>query len=212
MMRREWLSGLIVVVKNDVTHRKLSLAFSKRQIRKTYLAMVHGWPKQDHGTINAPIRRDPVHRTRMTVRGSGGREAVTHFAIQRRIDSPYGKFALLEVRIETGRTHQIRVHLASIGHPVVGDKLYGAPAKIVAAAEKKVVAAPPISLSRNFLHAANLKFAHPRTGDLLTFSAPTPIELEFLLKIVASLRQRGKIEERKLNRFLDLVNEVAGKK
>lgn len=181
-------SGLIVVAKNDVTHRKLSSAFSQRQIKKTYVAMVHGWPKQDRATINVPIRRDPVHRTRMTVRGSGGREAVTHYVVQKRIDSPYGKFALLEVRIETGRTHQIRVHLASIGHPVVGDKLYGAPAKIVPVAAKKVAAAPPVSLSRNFLHAANLQFAHPRTGRWMNFAAPLPAELE---SAIATLEQKS---------------------
>lgn len=124
----------------------------------------------------------------MTVRGSGGREAVTHYVVQKRIDSPYGKFALLEVRIETGRTHQIRVHLASIGHPVVGDKLYGAPAKIVPVAAKKVAAAPPVSLSRNFLHAANLQFAHPRTGRWMNFAAPLPAELE---SAIATLEQKS---------------------
>ncbi|HEX3320209.1 MAG TPA: RluA family pseudouridine synthase [Terriglobales bacterium] len=174
-------SGLIIVAKNDLTHRKLSSAFANRQIKKTYLAMVHGWPKRERGTINAPIRRDPIHRTRMTVRGSGGREAITHYSVQKRLVSPNGKFAMLEVQIDTGRTHQIRVHLASLGHPVVGDKLYGAPAEILARGPKKTMALPAISLSRNFLHAANLQFAHPIKGTGLNFSAPLPQELLHLM-------------------------------
>ena len=95
-------------------------------MKKRYIALVHGWPERPRGTINAEISRDAIRRIRMTTRGSGGRTAVTHYEVRERIDSPYGKFALLDVRIETGRTHQIRVHMASIGHPVVGDTLYGA--------------------------------------------------------------------------------------
>jgi 23S rRNA pseudouridine1911/1915/1917 synthase len=181
-------SGLIIVAKNDLAHRKLSSAFANRQIKKTYVAMVHGWPKRDRGTINAPIRRDPVHRTRMTVRGSGGREAVTHYSVQKRLDSPYGKFALLEVQIETGRTHQIRVHMASLGHPVVGDKLYGAPAEIRIRGTKKGATAQAVSLSRNFLHAAKLQFAHPIKGTVLNVSAPLPKEL---LQLMATLEGKS---------------------
>jgi 23S rRNA pseudouridine1911/1915/1917 synthase len=116
-------SGLWVVAKNDEAHRWLAKQFSGREVHKTYIALVHGWPKQDRGTIQSAISRHSQRRTRMTTRGFGGREAVTHYAVQRKIDSPYGKFALVELKIETGRTHQIRVHMSSLGYPVVGDAL-----------------------------------------------------------------------------------------
>src|SRR5271167_855803 len=119
-------SGLILVAKNDVAHRNLAKQFSARAVKKRYVALVHGWPERARGTINAGISRDAIRRIRMTTRGAGGRSAISHYEVRERIDSPYGKFALLDVRIETGRTHQIRVHMASIGHPVVGDTLYGA--------------------------------------------------------------------------------------
>ncbi|MBV8050912.1 MAG: RluA family pseudouridine synthase, partial [Acidobacteriaceae bacterium] len=141
-------SGLIVVAKNDAAHRKLASQFAGRQVKKTYTALVHGWIKRDQGTISTTISRDRIRRTRMTTRRAIGREAITHYTVQKRIDSPYGKFSLLEVQIDTGRTHQIRVHFASLGHPVVGDTLYGAPREI----RGKDVAT--ITLPRNFLHAA----------------------------------------------------------
>ena len=101
-------SGLIVVAKNDESHRRLALQFAKREAKKSYVALVHGWLNQDNGTIRKPIARDPVHRTRMTARQKSGREAVTHFTVRKRLDTPYGKFTLLDVKIDTGRTHQIR--------------------------------------------------------------------------------------------------------
>lgn len=172
-------SGLIVVAKNDEAHRKLAAQFARRVVKKTYIPLVHGWVKQDRGTVSSSISRDRVRRTRMTTRTAGGREAITHYAVQRRLDSPYGKFTLLEVKIDTGRTHQIRVHLASLRDPVVGDTLYGAPRELQ---NKK---ATTLSLPRNFLHAAALEFQHPRTGEPLSFSAPLPVELEdFLAKLV----------------------------
>jgi 23S rRNA pseudouridine1911/1915/1917 synthase len=171
-------SGLLVVAKNDESHRRLASQFVKRQVKKTYIALVHGWLKQDCGTISTSISRDRVRRTRMTTLRSGGREAITHYAVKRRLESPYGKFTLLEVRIDTGRTHQIRVHLASLRHPVVGDTLYGAPREI---SSKQ---AGRISLPRNFLHAAALQFQHPRNGEVLSFSATLPAELEGFLQTI----------------------------
>ncbi|MBZ5571675.1 MAG: RluA family pseudouridine synthase [Acidobacteriia bacterium] len=171
-------SGLIVVAKNDTSHRKLAKQFASRLVKKTYIALVHGWMKQDRGTISSSISRDRVRRTRMTTRGSGGREAITHYGVQKKIDSSYGKFSLLEVRIDTGRTHQIRVHLASLGHPVVGDTLYGAPRELRGKNQQK------ISLQRNFLHAAHLELQQPTTGEALSFSRSLPSELaEFLERI-----------------------------
>lgn len=171
-------SGLLVVAKNDESHRRLAHQFVKRQVKKTYIALVHGWLKQDRGTISSSISRDRIRRTRMTTLRSGGREAITHYTVQRRLDSPYGKFTLLEVRIDTGRTHQIRVHLASLRHPVVGDTLYGAPREVSSKPSGR------LSLSRNFLHAAALQFQHPRTGEALSFSAPLPAELKTFLQTI----------------------------
>ena len=174
-------SGLIVVAKNDVAHHKLAIEFSGRRVKKTYVALVHGWLKNDRGTVTSAISRDAVRRTRMTTRRSGGREAVTHFTVQNRIASDYGKFTLLRLNIETGRTHQIRVHMASLGHPVVGDTLYGA------AREVRGKLGGNVSLSRNFLHAAEMQFAHPRTGKALSFACPIPEQLnELLLKLEAN--------------------------
>jgi 23S rRNA pseudouridine1911/1915/1917 synthase len=173
-------SGLIVVAKNDEAHRKLAAQFARRVVKKTYIALVHGWVKQDRGTISSSISRDRMRRTRMTTKRAGGREAITHYTVQKRIDSKYGKFTLLELRIDTGRTHQIRVHLASLRHPVVGDTLYGAPSKMSAKNEAG------ISLPRNFLHAAALQLQHPRSGGALSFARPLPEELRgFLEKIGA---------------------------
>jgi 23S rRNA pseudouridine1911/1915/1917 synthase len=176
-------SGLIIIARNDATHLKLAEMFSRRQLRKTYIALVHGELKHDTGTINAAISRDLIRRTRMTTRRvTGGRTAISHYEVVRRIDSTFGKFTLVRVRIETGRTHQIRVHMASIGHPVVGDTLYGAPARV--APVRKENGTEPISLDRNFLHAAELAFAHPRTGELLELSAPLPNDLkDFLTRL-----------------------------
>jgi 23S rRNA pseudouridine1911/1915/1917 synthase len=168
-------SGLIIVAKRDEIHRKLATQFAKRQVKKTYLALVHGNVKQDKGTITSSISRDAVRRTRMTTRRSGGREAISHYKVQKRIESKYGKFAMLEVRIDTGRTHQIRVHLSSLGHPVVGDALYGAPNEIRGKGTKA------ISLPRNFLHAAALEFQHPGTEELLQLKRELPGELQEFL-------------------------------
>jgi 23S rRNA pseudouridine1911/1915/1917 synthase len=170
-------SGLIVVAKNDAAHRKLSAAFAAREVKKKYVALVHGWIKNDSGTITQSISRDPVRRMRMTTRLQGGRTAVTHFRVARRLDTRFGKFTLLDVTIDTGRTHQIRVHVSTMGHPVVGDTMYGAPRQ---SRGKSAV----ISLGRNFLHSAELEFRHPKTGKMLTLHSKLPDELrEFLEKV-----------------------------
>ena len=176
-------SGLMVVAKNDESHRRLAKQFSSREVHKTYLALVHGWPKQDRGTIQSPISRHSQKRTRMTTRGYGGREAVTHYLVKQKIDSPYGKFALVELKIETGRTHQIRVHMSSLGHPVVGDALYGAPGELRSQSNKRRAAGMPaiLALKRNFLHSAVLELEHPRTKEKLKFSRPLPDDLQNLL-------------------------------
>ncbi|MGC2620448.1 MAG: RluA family pseudouridine synthase [Acidobacteriaceae bacterium] len=173
-------SGLIIVARNDAAHARLAEMFSERKLRKTYVALAHGHVKADNGTINAPIARDAVRRTRMTTRREdGARTAVSHYTVERRITSAWGNFTLVRVRIETGRTHQIRVHLASLGHPVVGDTVYGAPARL-----KGVEGAEDLQLERNFLHAAELEFAHPVTGQMLHLTAPLPGELtEFLERL-----------------------------
>src|SRR5580658_7488950 len=174
-------SGLIMVAKNDEAHRRLAAQFARREVKKTYIALVHGWPKKDHGTITASISRDPVRRIRMTTRGTGGREAVSHYTVIRRLESAFGKFALVEVKIDTGRTHQIRVHMASLGHPVVGDALYGAPKEMRARRGRATDEGGAISLSRNFLHAAQLELVHPRTGERIALTSPPPPELRAFL-------------------------------
>jgi 23S rRNA pseudouridine1911/1915/1917 synthase len=178
-------SGLIVVAKNDDAHRKLAAQFARREVKKTYIALVHGWVKKERGTIAASISRDRVRRTRMTTRGEGGREAISHYQVVRRIETPYGKFSLIEVKIDTGRTHQIRVHMASLGHPVVGDSVYGAPAELKAVRRRgSSRTEPAISLGRNFLHAAELALAHPRSGAGIVEKSALPPELqEFLGKL-----------------------------
>jgi 23S rRNA pseudouridine1911/1915/1917 synthase len=183
-------SGLILVAKNDSAHRNLGEQFSGREVKKTYEALVQGWPKSDSGTINAPVSRDRIKRTRMTTRGQGGRDAITHYRVTEKLETAFGKFARLEVKIDTGRTHQIRVHMASLGHPVVGDTLYGASAQLTArhskagqaASKHKVGRLPALTLGRNFLHAAELSFTHPRTGKKVRFVAPLPKELALFLR------------------------------
>ena len=177
-------SGLIVVAKNDEAHRKLAAQFARREVKKTYIALVHGWVKKDRGTISASISRDRVRRTRMTTRGTGGRDAVSHYSVVRRLDTSFGKFSLVEVKIDTGRTHQIRVHMASLGHAVVGDALYGAPREMRARRGRATDEGGAISLARNFLHAARLELVHPRSGKKIVLESPLPAELQAFLTTI----------------------------
>jgi 23S rRNA pseudouridine1911/1915/1917 synthase len=177
-------SGLIVVAKNDEAHRKLAAQFARREVKKTYLALVHGWPKKDRGTITASISRDRIRRIRMTTRGTDGRDAVSHYSVISRLDTVFGKFTRVEVKIDTGRTHQIRVHMASLGHPVVGDALYGAPREMRARRGRSTDEGAAISLKRNFLHAARLELTHPRTGEKIALESPLPPELQAFLATI----------------------------
>jgi len=181
-------SGLIVVAKNDRAHAALGTMFANRRVGKTYLALVHGAVARDQGTVSAAVSRDRVRRTRMTTRaGADARAAVSHYEVVQRLATPFGKFTLLRVRIETGRTHQIRVHMASIGHPVVGDTLYGGAAQLTgkpAQFAHRKQNAEQLKLGRNFLHAARLEFTHPLTGMALRLEAPLPAELtDFLHRL-----------------------------
>jgi 23S rRNA pseudouridine1911/1915/1917 synthase len=173
-------SGAIVVAKDDVTHRKLGEMFAAREVHKTYLALAHGHLVQDDTTVTLPIARDVVRRTRMTTRRADGRHAVSHIHVLERLTGPYGNYTLVEVKIETGRTHQIRVHLQALGHPVVGDFLYGAPHVI-----RDLHGDRTLELPRNFLHAAHLEFTHPRTLKQVDVEAPLPPEL---IAFLAALR------------------------
>lgn len=179
-------SGLIIVAKNDVAHAALGELFSTRRIGKTYIALVHGHLERPKGSITAALGRDPVRRTRMTTRATENpRSAVSHYEVVRGLTTRFGKFTLVRVRIETGRTHQIRVHMASIGHPVVGDTLYGAAGQlsdqIAQQSSRKKQVVEKLRLGRNFLHAQRLEFPHPGTGKVLQLEAPLPQELESFL-------------------------------
>ena len=182
-------SGLIVVAKNDEAHRKLAAQFAKREVKKTYIALAHGWLKQERGTVAQSISRDRIRRMRMTTRLAGGREAVSHYRVLRRLETGFGKFTLLEVKIDTGRTHQIRVHMAALGHPVVGDTLYGAPRQMrrhSKTGRAEDTSADVLSLPRNFLHAAELELQHPRTAEKIALKSPLPRQLrEFLEELEA---------------------------
>ena len=156
-------SGVILVAKTDAAHRHLAEQFSSRKVEKIYLALVNGRVKTDSGEITKPIARDPVRRVRMTAKSTAGRHAITQYKVLQRFENA----SYLEVKIGTGRTHQIRVHLASIGHPVAGDKLYGA---------------PPSNLGRFFLHAHRITFTSPTSGEPITITAPLPLDLEQYLQ------------------------------
>jgi 23S rRNA pseudouridine1911/1915/1917 synthase len=192
-------SGLIVVAKNDRTHAALGEMFSSRQMSKTYIALVQGELEKPRGTVRASIDRDPARRTRMAVSNNeNARTAVSHYEVVRRINCRFGRFTLVRVRIETGRTHQIRVHMASLGHPVVGDTLYGGAGQLTdqvasqigSKASRRNKEPERFKLDRNFLHSAELEFEHPISHKALKVEAPLPAELvEILEKLEAEAKK-----------------------
>lgn len=157
-------SGLMVAAKNDQAYKSLAEQIKSRRVARVYLAIVHGEIKADTGRIDAPIGRHPVHRKRMAVVDTGGRAAVTHFEVVER----YRRFTLVCCRLETGRTHQIRVHMAYVGHPVVGDPVYSRRSS-------------DFRISGQALHSAHLEFSHPRTGERLAFDADMPSDMQEIL-------------------------------
>lgn len=171
-------SGVLVVARTDLAHQSLARQFHDREVKKIYLALVHGRMRQAQGRVTSPISRDPVRRTRMTARVSTGRSALTEYRILENLD----RYSYLEVRLGTGRTHQIRVHLSSIHHPIVGDRLYGAPAENPGLPK----------LGRFFLHAHLLRFQSPSTGESIRVESPLPDELRTFLEYVR--RNTARIE------------------
>lgn len=159
-------SGLMVVAKDDQTHRHLSRQFASRQVHRVYLAIVQGIVRQNEGTIEAPIGRHPIHRQKMAVRSGTGRDAMTRYRVLQR----FPRATYLELLPQTGRTHQLRVHLAHIGHPILGDVRYGADA----------------GFFRQALHAHRLGFLHPAKGKQVEFTSPFPRDLQGTLKKLAS--------------------------
>jgi 23S rRNA pseudouridine1911/1915/1917 synthase len=155
-------SGVILVAKNDAAHHALARQLKERRVEKVYVALVEGTPAPSEGIIDAPIARDPRRRERMAV-VEGGREAVTAYRVVERFSGA----SLIEARPKTGRTHQIRVHLAAIGHPIVGDRVYGRASNII---------------ERQFLHARQITFAHPQSNETITIDAPLAPELRDALE------------------------------
>lgn len=158
-------TGLLIVCKNDKAHSAIAEQLKEHSITRRYRAIVHGVVKEDEGTVNAPIGRHPVDRKKMSINEKNGREAVTHYRVLER----FRQFTYIECQLETGRTHQIRVHMASIHHPLLGDAVYG-PAKC------------PYKLQGQTLHAGVLGIVHPVTGEYMEFEAPLPEYFEELLK------------------------------
>ena len=158
-------TGILIVCKNDMSHNSIAAQLKEHSINRRYRALVHGNLKEDTGTVEGPIGRHPVDRKKMAINERNGKPAVTHYTVLER----FGNYTLIECKLETGRTHQIRVHMTSIGHPLVGDEVYG-PAK------------SPFKLQGQCLHAMVLGFVHPRTGEYMEFSADLPEYFKDLLK------------------------------
>jgi len=164
-------TGLLVVCKNDRAHNSIAAQLKEHSITRQYCAIVHGVIKEDKGTINAPVGRHPTDRKKMAVNEKHGRPAVTHYRVLER----FSQFTCVECRLDTGRTHQIRVHMAYIRHPILGDLVYG-PEKC------------PFKLQGQTLHAGLLGFVHPRTGEYLEFSSPLP---QYFQELLIKLRKSG---------------------
>jgi 23S rRNA pseudouridine1911/1915/1917 synthase len=174
-------SGLMVVAKTDLAHERLAADFAARRIERTYVALVWGVPAQRSGEIDAPIGRNPANRKAMAVVARGGKRAVTRYRVLR----TFGTVAsLLECRLATGRTHQIRVHLASIGHPLIGDPVYGRGRRRRAPAAVRVALD---SFPRQALHAAQLGIVHPATGDQRLFTDDLPLDINSLINVLEML-------------------------
>lgn len=175
-------SGLLVVAKNERVHEFLASQFKRREVEKHYLAMVYGKVEETEGVIDRPLGRDPWARTRVSTRSRRPRAAVTRYEVTRFLWGGGTPFSLVRVILQTGRTHQIRVHFQSIGHPVVGDDTYGRKAyqRVKDAAVRHVVE----GLGRYFLHATLLSFLHPETGQRVRFESPLPDELAQLLSVL----------------------------
>lgn len=170
-------TGLMMVARSELAHRRLIAALAERRVSRRYAALVRGAPLTGF-SVDEPIGRHPVQRTRMAVHG-GGRPAVTHFRIVQRM----GRYTLLEARLESGRTHQIRVHLQHAGYPVLGDPVYGTRLQLPKGADN-VLATALRSLRRQALHAEHLELEHPRSGELLRWHAPLPADLARLLELL----------------------------
>ena len=168
-------SGLLVVAKNDAAHRALAAQLETHTVRRVYDAIVLGNLKEDSGTVDAPVGRHPTDRKKMAVlRAPGaGKRAVTHYEVIER----FGRFTYIRCRLETGRTHQIRVHLASLGHPLLGDPVYGGDGTKFEAAHRSL-------FTGQCLHAGELSFLHPATGEEVTFSAPLPPGFAAILELL----------------------------
>jgi 23S rRNA pseudouridine1911/1915/1917 synthase len=177
-------SGLLVAAKSDAAHRDLAGQFKHREVKKTYLAVVHGNPRTDGGRVEAAVGRHPSDRKKMSTASRRGRPAVTLWRIRER----FGVAALLEIDIETGRTHQIRVHLAQLGYPVIGDRVYGA-AGGFRSIQDAALRVRMKELDRQALHAWRLSFTHPATGEALSFSSPLP---EDIASLCTFLREKVK--------------------
>jgi 23S rRNA pseudouridine1911/1915/1917 synthase len=173
-------SGLMVVAKNDETHHGLSTQFANRSLSRSYLALVWGTPSPKTGTIETNIGRSPHNRQKMAAVSKGGKSATTHYKVLKKYISKTDvtqSISLVQCELQTGRTHQIRVHMTHIGHPLVGDPLYGRIPKHA----KKAFAAAVIEFPRQALHAFELRFVHPKTGQSMVFQAPMPEDFEYLL-------------------------------